>query len=180
MRLEKILLTHAHIDHAGGTAELARSLKLPIVGPASRRPVLDRRAAGAGAHVRLPATARRSTPDQWLDEGDRVQVGDVEFEVRHCPGHTPGHVVFYRLPTSAGVRRRRAVRRLDRPDGLPGRRLRHADPRDPREAASRSATTCASCRGTGRCRRSARSGAAIRSSATGGSRDIRLCRGGNV
>jgi glyoxylase-like metal-dependent hydrolase (beta-lactamase superfamily II) len=40
----------------------------------------------------------RFTPDRWLDEGDRVHVGDVEFEVRHCPGHTPGHVVFYSAP----------------------------------------------------------------------------------
>jgi len=97
VRLEKILLTHAHIDHAGGTAELARNLKLPIVGP----------------HVddqfwidQLPEQARMFgfprcdpfTPDRWLDEGDRVQVGEVEFQVRHCPGHTPGHVVFYSAP----------------------------------------------------------------------------------
>ena len=97
VRLDKILLTHAHIDHAGGTAELARSLKLPIVGP----------------HVgdqfwidQMPEQARmfgfprcdKFAPDRWLDEGDRVQVGEVEFQVRHCPGHTPGHVVFYSAP----------------------------------------------------------------------------------
>jgi len=97
VQLEKILLTHAHIDHAGGTAELARSLQLPIEGPHRGDQFwIDQ----------MPEQARmfgftscdRFTPDRWLDEGDRVQVGDVEFQVRHCPGHTPGHVVFYSAP----------------------------------------------------------------------------------
>ena len=97
VRLEKILLTHAHIDHAGGTAELARSLKLPSVGPHPGDPVwID----GLAEQGRMFGLGRCETfaPDQWLDEGDRVRVGDVEFLVRHCPGHTPGHVVFYSEP----------------------------------------------------------------------------------
>jgi hydroxyacylglutathione hydrolase len=94
VRLEKILLTHAHIDHAGGTAELARSLKLPIEGPhRSDQFWID----GLPEQSRMfgfpPSEA--FTPDRWLDDGDRVQVGDVELEVLHCPGHTPGHVVFF-------------------------------------------------------------------------------------
>jgi glyoxylase-like metal-dependent hydrolase (beta-lactamase superfamily II) len=111
VRLDKILLTHAHIDHAGGTAELARNLKLPIVGP----------------HVgdqfwidQMPEQARmfgfprcdKFAPDRWLDEGDRVQVGEVEFQVRHCPGHTPGHVVFYSAPDKVAF-----VGRTDFPGG---------------------------------------------------------------
>ena len=76
----------------------------------------------------------RFTPDRWLDEGDRVQVGEVEFEVRHCPGHTPGHVVFYsaadRVAFVGDVLFAGSIGRTD----FPGRRLRHADPRDPREA----------------------------------------------
>ena len=97
VHLEKILLTHAHIDHAGGTAELARKLQLPIEGPHPGDQFwIDQ----------LPEQARmfgfprcdQFTPDRWLDEGDRVQVGDIEFQVRHCPGHTPGHVVFYSAP----------------------------------------------------------------------------------
>jgi glyoxylase-like metal-dependent hydrolase (beta-lactamase superfamily II) len=94
VRLEKILLTHAHIDHAGGTAELARRLKLPIEGP---HPGDQFWIDGLPEQARmfgLPG-CERFTPDRWLDEGDRVQLGDVEFEVRHCPGHTPGHVIFY-------------------------------------------------------------------------------------
>jgi hydroxyacylglutathione hydrolase len=94
VRLEKILLTHAHIDHAGGTAELARSLKLPIEGPhRSDQFWID----GLPEQSRMfgfpPSEA--FTPDRWLDDGDRVQVGDVELDVLHCPGHTPGHVVFF-------------------------------------------------------------------------------------
>jgi glyoxylase-like metal-dependent hydrolase (beta-lactamase superfamily II) len=94
VRLEKILLTHAHIDHAGGTAELARSLKLPIEGPhVGDRFWID----GLPEQSRMfgLAPSERFEPDRWLDEGDRVQVGEIEFEVRHCPGHTPGHVVFF-------------------------------------------------------------------------------------
>jgi glyoxylase-like metal-dependent hydrolase (beta-lactamase superfamily II) len=94
MRLEKILLTHAHIDHAGGTAELARSLNLPIEGPhVGDKFWID----GLPEQARmfgLPS-GERFVPDRWLADGDRVHVGEVEFEVRHCPGHTPGHVVFY-------------------------------------------------------------------------------------
>ena len=94
VRIEKILLTHAHIDHAGGTAELARSLKLPIEGPHRGDQFwID----GLPEQAKMFGFGRcdKFEPDRWLDEGDRVQVGDLEFEVRHCPGHTPGHVVFY-------------------------------------------------------------------------------------
>jgi hydroxyacylglutathione hydrolase len=94
MRPEKILLTHAHIDHAGATAELARTLKLPIEGPhVGDKFWID----GLPEQARmfgLPA-GERFVPDRWLADGDRVQLGETEFEVRHCPGHTPGHVVFY-------------------------------------------------------------------------------------
>jgi hydroxyacylglutathione hydrolase len=94
MRPEKILLTHAHIDHAGATAQLARTLKLPIEGPhVGDKFWID----GLPEQARmfgLPA-GERFVPDRWLADGDRVQLGETEFEVRHCPGHTPGHVVFY-------------------------------------------------------------------------------------
>ncbi|MGI9246695.1 MAG: MBL fold metallo-hydrolase [Steroidobacteraceae bacterium] len=94
VKLVKILLTHAHIDHAGGTAELARREGLPVVGPHRGDQFWidglpeQGRAFGFGL-------CETFEPDQWLDEGDRVRVGDVELQVRHCPGHTPGHVVFY-------------------------------------------------------------------------------------
>jgi glyoxylase-like metal-dependent hydrolase (beta-lactamase superfamily II) len=94
VQLQKILLTHAHIDHAGGTAELARRLQLPIEGPHRGDQFWIDGLPEQARMFGLPA-CDRFTPDRWLDEGDRVQVGEVEFEVRHCPGHTPGHVVFY-------------------------------------------------------------------------------------
>ena len=94
VQLSKILLTHAHIDHAGGTHELASRLGLPVEGP----------------HVddqfwidRLPEQAlmfgfeacETFTPTRWLNDGDVVQIGPETLNVVHCPGHTPGHVVFH-------------------------------------------------------------------------------------
>ena len=94
VQLEKILLTHAHIDHAGGTAELARTLKLPIEGPHRGDQFWIDGLPDQSRMFGLPR-ADTFTPDRWLEDGDRVRVGQIEFEVRHCPGHTPGHVVFF-------------------------------------------------------------------------------------
>lgn len=92
--LRQILLTHAHIDHAGGTGTLARQLKLPIVGP---HPGDQFWIDGLAEQSRMfgfpPAEA--FAPDRWLADGDTVQVGRCTLQVRHCPGHTPGHVVFH-------------------------------------------------------------------------------------
>ena len=94
VELEKILLTHAHIDHAGATAELARRFGLPIEGPHQGDRFwieqLPQQAAMFGV-----ARVAGFEPTRWLDQGDRVTVGNVTLEVRHCPGHTPGHVVFF-------------------------------------------------------------------------------------
>lgn len=96
--LEKILLTHAHIDHAGATADLAEREKLPIIGPHKGDEFwiqgLPQQAAMFGFKP-----ARMFTPDRWLEDGENVQVGNVTLSVLHCPGHTPGHVVFFD-PTS--------------------------------------------------------------------------------
>jgi glyoxylase-like metal-dependent hydrolase (beta-lactamase superfamily II) len=92
--LKQILLTHAHIDHAGGTGALARQLHLPIIGP---HPGDQFWIDGLPQQSRIfgfpPAEA--FTPDRWLGDGDTVSVGRCTLHVRHCPGHTPGHVVFY-------------------------------------------------------------------------------------
>ncbi|MBL8320203.1 MAG: MBL fold metallo-hydrolase [Burkholderiaceae bacterium] len=94
VHLKQILLTHAHIDHAGGTGALARQLRLPIVGP---HPGDQFWIDGLPEQSRMfgfpPAEA--FAPDRWLADGDTVQVGNSTLQVRHCPGHTPGHVVFY-------------------------------------------------------------------------------------
>lgn len=91
---EKILLTHAHIDHAGGTAELARRLQVNIEGPQEGDQFWIDGLPMQSARFGFPP-AEVFTPDRWLHDGDTVQVGEVTLEVIHCPGHTPGHVVFY-------------------------------------------------------------------------------------
>jgi glyoxylase-like metal-dependent hydrolase (beta-lactamase superfamily II) len=94
VQLTKILLTHAHIDHAGATAELARLRKLPIIGPHPGDQFWIDGMAEQGRMFGL-GHCESFKPDRWLDEGDEVEVGDIRFEVQHCPGHTPGHVTFF-------------------------------------------------------------------------------------
>jgi hydroxyacylglutathione hydrolase len=92
--LTQILLTHAHIDHAGGTGTLARELGLPIVGPHPGDQFwIDGLAQQAVMFGFAPAEP--FTPTRWLADGDTVTVGHSTLAVRHCPGHTPGHVVFH-------------------------------------------------------------------------------------
>lgn len=90
---ERILLTHGHIDHVGGTAELSRRLDLPIEGPhEGDRPMLERFGQGGRS---FGMGGEPFEPDRWLAHGDIVEFGEQQMEVMHCPGHTPGHVVFY-------------------------------------------------------------------------------------
>lgn len=94
VRLEKLLLTHAHVDHVGGTLAIARLLNLPILGPHEGDTFwLDALPDQARMYGFPPAEAFR--PDHWLQDGDTVKLGELRFQVIHCPGHTPGHVVFY-------------------------------------------------------------------------------------
>ena len=96
MKPEKILLTHGHIDHAGGAAELKERLGVPIEGPHEKeRPLLDALAQQGAAYG---MEARPVTPDRWLAEGDTVTVAGHEFEILHCPGHSPGSVVYVNKP----------------------------------------------------------------------------------
>ena len=91
--LEKILVTHGHVDHCGGVAELAQRTGVPIEGPQREDAFWIDQLAGQSAMFGVPG-ARAFTPDRWLDQGDKVTVGSLAFDVLHCPGHTPGHVVF--------------------------------------------------------------------------------------
>lgn len=92
--LRQILLTHAHIDHAGGTAALARELALPIVGPHPGDQFWIDGLRQQAQMFGLPP-CEPFEPTRWLHDGDTVQVGGETLAVRHCPGHTPGHVVFH-------------------------------------------------------------------------------------
>lgn len=92
--LKQILLTHAHIDHAGGTGTLAREQALPIVGPHPGDQYWIDGLAQQSRMFGFPP-AEPFTPTRWLADGDTVAVGQETLQVRHCPGHTPGHVVFF-------------------------------------------------------------------------------------
>jgi glyoxylase-like metal-dependent hydrolase (beta-lactamase superfamily II) len=91
-QVEKILLTHGHADHAGGAAELREKLGVTIEGPhIGDKFLLDSQETAASM---FGFACRDVTPDRWLAQGDVVTFGDAVFDVRHCPGHTPGSVLF--------------------------------------------------------------------------------------
>ncbi len=92
--LEKLLVTHAHLDHVGAVADLAEELDLPIEGPHQDDQFWIELLPTQAAQFGFPPS-RAFTPQRWLGDGDQVTVGDIVFQVIHCPGHTPGHVVFY-------------------------------------------------------------------------------------
>jgi len=94
LKLEKILLTHGHLDHVGGTAELSRRLQLPVEGPHEDDNFWIEQLPLQTQMFGFPPV-EAFTPDRWLRQGDTVTVGDEELEVHHCPGHTPGHVIFF-------------------------------------------------------------------------------------
>lgn len=118
--LERLWVTHGHLDHAGGVADLVDRLGLPVEGPGEEdafwiQAMSDQmRSFGMGE-------GRPFTPDRWLADGDTVSLGKETFQVLHCPGHTPGHVVFYndaaRLAQVGDVLFRGSVGRTDFPKG---------------------------------------------------------------
>jgi len=100
--LEKILVTHGHLDHCSGAAELRRRTGVPIEGPQREdRFWIDQLPSAAAGYGFPPAESFE--PDRWLEDGDTVALGDATLQVRHCPGHTPGHVVFYSAPERLAV-----------------------------------------------------------------------------
>ncbi len=118
--LMQILLTHGHLDHVGAAAELAQHYGVPVIGPEKEDEFW---LEGLPAQSRMFGLedCQPLRPDRWLNEGDVVNVGNVALQVLHCPGHTPGHVVFFddasRLLISGDVIFKGGVGRSDFPRG---------------------------------------------------------------
>ena len=102
LMLEKILVTHGHLDYVGGVAALAAEMNLPIEGPQKEDKFwIDQLPTQAQKMGFPPAEAFE--PQRWLEQGDEVTVGKETLEVRHCPGHTPGHVIFFHRPSKVAM-----------------------------------------------------------------------------
>tara|TARA_R110000868_G_scaffold144396_7_gene363513 strand:+ start:539 stop:1189 length:651 start_codon:yes stop_codon:yes gene_type:complete len=118
--LEKVLLTHGHLDHASAAGELAERLGVPIEGPHRDDLFLISDLPRQGAKYGFP-TYQSFEPTRWLENGDTVEVGGLTFQVLHCPGHTPGHIVFFndeaRLAIVGDVLFNGSIGRTDLPRG---------------------------------------------------------------
>ena len=99
--LEKILVTHGHIDHCGKAGVLAKELSLKIEGPHEADRFWISRLGEDGKKYGIHGEVFE--PDRWLQDGDTVTVGELTLDVIHCPGHTPGHVVFYHQPSRFAI-----------------------------------------------------------------------------
>lgn len=99
--LEKILITHGHIDHCGESGILAKELGIPIEGPHEDDRFWISRLDEDGKKYGINGEVFE--PDRWLEHGDKVTVGELELDVIHCPGHTPGHVVFVHGPSKFAI-----------------------------------------------------------------------------
>ena len=120
LQLDRIWVTHGHLDHCGGAAELRERTGLQIEGPHPDDAFwIDQIEASAGDWGMRGA--RGFTPERWLADGDQVTLGETRFDVRHCPGHTPGHVVFFhpeaRFAQVGDVLFRGSIGRTDFPRG---------------------------------------------------------------
>lgn len=102
LKVEKLLLTHGHIDHVGGTVALAKRLNVPVEGPQRTDAFWLEQLPEQCSMFGFPPTPA-FTPDRWLEDGDTVTVGGLTLDVLHTPGHTPGHVSFSHQPSKLAI-----------------------------------------------------------------------------
>ena len=118
--VDKIWLTHGHVDHVGGAAELKAKLGVPIEGPHRDDQYLLDHVVDSARMFGIEGVAN-VTPDRWLDEGERVAIGELTFDIRHCPGHSPGSIAFInaaqRLAIVGDVLFAGSIGRTDLPGG---------------------------------------------------------------
>ena len=118
--VDKIWLTHGHVDHVGAAADLKAKLKVPIEGPHRADLFLLQHVVETAASFGIE-NASNVTPDRWLEEKDQVQVGELTFDVLHCPGHSPGSIVYFspaqRLAIVGDVLFAGSIGRSDLPGG---------------------------------------------------------------
>ena len=100
--IERILVTHGHADHCGGVADLQERLGVPVVGPHEDDRFWIESLPDQASRFGLESS-RVFEPDRWLTEGEEVTVGNITLQVIHCPGHTPGHVVFFAAAENVAV-----------------------------------------------------------------------------
>ena len=121
---EKILLTHGHVDHCAAARHLANQLQIPVIGPQKEDSFWLEQLAVQSQRFGISG-GESFVPDRWLEDGDEVTVGNTVLKVIHCPGHTPGHVVFFsdedRLAIVGDVLFAGSIGRTDFPRGEIGR-----------------------------------------------------------
>lgn len=120
LKLQAIWLTHGHLDHASGVADLTEQQSVPVLGPHQSDDYWLQALPEITANYGFPAS-KPLTPTRWLEDGDELSVGEHKFIVYHIPGHTPGHVVFYNqennLLIAGDVLFRESIGRTDFPGG---------------------------------------------------------------
>ena len=120
LTLSKIFITHGHLDHAAGARELADKFNVDIEGPQIEDEFLTSTLEMQGKSYGMDS-AQNFTPDRWLNEGDQIELDGEKLDVYHCPGHTPGHVIFHhkesKLAIVGDVLFQGSVGRTDLPGG---------------------------------------------------------------